>query len=231
MNTQKLPHVVIVGAGFGGKHSGEAGVEAARLAQAANKPVSLRWTREEEFTWAYFRPAALIHVEAGVDEKGGLTSWHFINVNSGGSGIEVPYRVAKHTTRYIQSKAPLRHGSYRALASTANNFAREVCMDELAIGAGLDPLEFRLAHLEGEKSARLRAVLETAAQRFNWSERAKKKNSNVGVGLACGTEVDAGRIRGRKVYGYQTHTWFGKTRRRRDFYRRRRDHPALRRGT
>ena len=44
------------GSGYGGKHTGESAIEAARLAQAAKKPVMLRWTREEEFTWAYFRP-------------------------------------------------------------------------------------------------------------------------------------------------------------------------------
>jgi isoquinoline 1-oxidoreductase len=178
------------GAGFGGKHSGEAAVEAARLAQAAGKPVSLRWTREEEFTWAYFRPAGVIKVEAGLDEKGALTSWYFININSGPSAVETPYRAAKHNTRTIQSKPPLRHGSYRALASTANNFARECAMDELAAAAGIDPLDFRLAHLEAtdERTKRLRAVLETAAQKFNWTERVKKKTPNVGVGLACGTE-------------------------------------------
>jgi isoquinoline 1-oxidoreductase len=176
------------GAGFGGKHSGEAAVEAARLAQAAGKAVSLRWTREEEFTWAYFRPAGVIQVEAGLDEKGMLTSWYFININSGPSAVETPYYAAKHTSRYVQSKPPLRHGSYRALASTANNFARESAMDELAVAAGIDPLEFRLAHLDQEKSSRLRAVLETAAKQFNWSERVKKKTANVGVGLACGTE-------------------------------------------
>src|SRR5262249_39980364 len=51
------------GGGFGGKHTGEVAVEAARLAQAAGKPVCLKWTREEEFTWAYFRPAAVIDIE------------------------------------------------------------------------------------------------------------------------------------------------------------------------
>jgi isoquinoline 1-oxidoreductase len=175
------------GAGFGGKHSGETAIEAARLAQAAGKPVSLRWTREEEFTWAYFRPAGVIKVEAGVDEKGTLTSWYFININSGNSAVETPYRTPKHNSRYIQSKPPLRHGSYRALASTANNFARESAMDELAAAAGIDPLEFRLAHLD-QKSSRLRTVLETAAKEFNWSERVKKKTPNLGIGLACGTE-------------------------------------------
>ena len=176
------------GAGFGGKHSGEAGIEAARLAQAADKPVCLRWTREEEFTWAYFRPAAVIDVEATIDDKGRLSSWHFININSGGSGVQTPYEVAKHLDRSVGSTPPLRHGSYRALASTANNFARECCMDELAAAAGLDPLDFRLAHLENRENARLRAVLETAAKRFDWRDRVKKKSPNVGVGLACGTE-------------------------------------------
>jgi isoquinoline 1-oxidoreductase len=173
------------GGGFGGKHSAEAAIEAARLAQAAGKPVSLRWTREEEFTWAYFRPAGVIDVEAGLDDKGALTSWHFININSGASAIETPYRAGKSRSQFVQSDAPLRHGSYRGLAATANTFAREVCMDELANLAGQDAMQFRLAHLE---NPRLRAVLEAAARRFNWTERAKNKEPNLGVGLACGTE-------------------------------------------
>jgi isoquinoline 1-oxidoreductase len=173
------------GAGFGGKHTGEAGVEAARLAKVAGRPVSLRWTRPEEFTWAYFRPAAVIQIEAGLDEKGVLTSWHFVNVNAGGSGVETPYRIAKHRSESVRSEAPLRQGSYRCLAATGNNFARESFMDELAAAAGADPLAFRLAHLD---HPRLRPVLETAAQRFGWQERSKKKQPNAGIGIACGTE-------------------------------------------
>ena len=173
------------GGGFGGKHTGEAAEEAARLAQAAGKPVSLRWTREEEFTWAYFRPAALIEAEASLDVKGALTSWHFININSGGAALDTPYRSGKTRCQFLRSETPLRQGSYRVLAATANNFARESFMDELAAAAGADPLDFRLAHLE---NPRLRAVLETAATRFNWKERASKKSPNTGVGLACGTE-------------------------------------------
>jgi len=173
------------GGGFGGKHSGECAVEAAKLAQGAGKPVCLRWTREEEFTWAYFRPAAVIDAQAGLDASGAIISWYFININSGGNAVEPPYRIAKKKSQFVQSEPPLRHGSYRALASTANNFARESFMDELAAAAGKDPLEFRLAHLE---DARLKAVLEEAAKQFNFSERWKKKDPKIGVGLACGTE-------------------------------------------
>ncbi len=173
------------GDGFGGKHTGEAAIEAARLAQAAKHPVLVRWTREEEFTWAYFRPAAVIDIEASLDAKGGLSSWHFININSGASAVDTPYRAGETRCRTVASNSPLRQGSYRALAATANNFARECFMDELAAAAEADPLDFRLAHLEG---TRLRAVLEEAAKRFNWREQIKKKQPGWGVGLACGME-------------------------------------------
>jgi isoquinoline 1-oxidoreductase subunit beta len=173
------------GGGFGGKHTGEAAVEAARLAKAAGKPVLVRWTRAEEFTWAYFRPAAAIDIQASLDAQGKITSWHFVNVNSGGAAIETPYRAGKAKSQFVPSESPLRTGSYRSLAATANHFARECFMDELAEAAGSTPLEFRLAHLE---NPRLRAVLEEAAKRFDWAGRSKKKAPGVGVGLACGTD-------------------------------------------
>ena len=185
--TEDRVRVVIpdFGGGYGGKHTGECAVEAARLAQAAGKPVSLRWTRAEEFTWAYFRPAAVIEAEAGLDAAGKIANWHFININSGPGAVETPYAVGKQNSRYVASKPVLRHGSYRALAATANNFAREVFMDELAAAAGAEPLAFRRAHLT---DPRLLAVLEKAAQEFDWAGRAQKPDSTLGFGLACGTE-------------------------------------------
>src|SRR5205085_4176882 len=99
------------GGGFGGKHSGECAVEAARLAKAAGKPICLRWTRAEEFTWAYFRPAGVIEAEASLDESGKISSWHFININSGPSAIESPYGIVKKRSAFVQSDPPLRHGS------------------------------------------------------------------------------------------------------------------------
>jgi isoquinoline 1-oxidoreductase len=173
------------GSGYGGKHPGEAAVEAARLAKGAGKPVMLRWTREEEFTWAQFRPAGVIDCEASLDDSGKLSTWWHVNINSGQQSAESPYAIASKRSQYAQSRPLLRPGSYRALASTANTFARESFMDEMAALAGKDPLEFRLAQLDHE---RLRPVLEEAARGFNWREKVRNKQPGRGIGLACSTD-------------------------------------------
>ena len=176
------------GGGFGGKHTGDAAVEAARIAKAAGQPVSLRWTREEEFTWAYFRPAGLIETAAGLDEDGHVVAWDFTNINSGGSSIETPYTIAHARSKVMRSDSPLRMGSYRCLAAAANSFARESFMDELAVLTGADPLAFRLAHLD---DPRLRAVLESAAKEFQWTQRKGTSDRHVGVGLSCSIDKDS----------------------------------------
>jgi len=183
-------HVIIpdMGGGFGGKHSAEAAEEAARLAKAAGRPVSVRWTRAEEFTWAYFRPAAVIECKGGLDAKGSLIAWDFTNINAGGAAIDTPYNIPNTRIASVGTSSPLKQGAYRCLAATGNNFARESFMDELAAVAGADPLAFRLAHLE---NPRIRTVLEAAAKHFNWAERRKKVTPELGVGLACGTEKNS----------------------------------------
>jgi len=177
------------GGGFGGKHTGETAVEAARLAKEAKRPVSVRWSREEEFTWAYFRPAGVMDLEGGLDSKGALTDWSHVNINSGGSALDTPYKIPNVSTEYRSSDQPLRSGSYRALASVANVFARECFMDELALAADpeMDPFEFRMKYLP---DGRLKDVLKVAAERFQWGprRRAIAKMTNRGVGIACGTE-------------------------------------------
>jgi isoquinoline 1-oxidoreductase len=173
-----------MGSGYGGKHTGECAVEAARLAQAAGKPVKLEWTREEEFTWAYFRPVGVIDIRAGVRADGTLTAWEFHNYNSGGSGIDTPYTVANQLIAFHPTQYPLRQGSYRGLAATANHFARESHMDDLAHAVGLDPMEFRLKNLD--KNPRVADVLKAAAEKFGWGK--SKPAPGHGFGLACGME-------------------------------------------
>jgi len=170
------------GSGYGGKHTGECAIEAARLARASGKPVKLVWTREEEFNWAYFRPAGVIEVSTGVKNDGTVTAWEFHNYNSGGSGIQVKYDFPNQNIQFHNSKSPLRQGSYRGLAATANHFAREVHMDELAHLVNMDGVEFRLKNIKDE---RLKAVLQAAATTFGWG---RKKSEGRGYGIACGFE-------------------------------------------
>ena len=87
------------------------------------------------------------------------------------------------------TRTPLRQGSYRALAATANGFARESQLDEVAHRLGLDPLELRRRNVH---ETRLRAVLEAAAERFGWERRPRReagqRPDGTGYGLAGGTE-------------------------------------------
>ena len=177
-------HVLMpdTGSGYGGKHSGECAIEAARLARAAKRPVKIVWTREEEFTWAYFRPAGVIEVRSAVADDGRITAWEFHNYNSGAAGIRTYYEVPNQRIEFHPVNSPLRQGSYRALAATANHFAREVHMDEIAHSLKMDPLEFRVKNLKEE---RLRAVFAEGAKKFGW---AGIKAPNHGFGLGGGYE-------------------------------------------
>jgi len=177
-----------MGSGYGGKHTGECAIEAARLAKAAGKPVKVVWTREEEFTWAYFRPAGWIEIRSGAKRDGSLVAWEHHNYNSGPAAIDTPYNVEHRVTQFHPTQSPLRQGSYRGLAATANHFAREVQMDELAHALGMDPLDFRLKNLADE---RLRAVFEKAADGFGWGRR--KASPGRGFGIAGGMDK-GGRI-------------------------------------
>ena len=202
-NEQVRVMVPDTGSAYGGKHTGECAVEAARLAKGAGKPVKLVWTREEEFTWAYFRPAGVIDVKSGVAADGTLTAWEFHNYNSGPAAINTLYTVANQKIQFHPSKnPPLRQGSYRGLAATANFFARESHMDELAHAAGLDPLAFRLKNLS---DPRLRAVFEVAAQRYGWGKQPATPTRGFGMAggfekgayMACCAEVSVDRRTGR----------------------------------
>jgi nicotinate dehydrogenase subunit B len=166
------------GSGYGGKHTGDAALEAARLVRAAKCPVKVVWTREEEFTWAYFRPAGVIDVNSAADADGKITAWEFHNYNSGAAGIRTYYEIPNQRIEFHPVNSPLRQGSYRALAATANHFAREVHMDELAASLKMDPLEFRLKNLKNE---RLRAVFEEGGKKFGWN-KARAANHGFGVG-------------------------------------------------
>ncbi len=186
--------VPATGGAFGGKHAGGIAAEAALLAREARRPVKVHWSRAEEFTAGTLRPAAVIDVAAGLGADGSISGWTFTNINSGAPGIWSPYRIADQRLEYQPAASPLPQASYRALAATANTFARESMVDELAQLAGRDPVEFRLANLADE---RLAAVLRAVAGHIGWEpatgQQTTGPGSGLGVGIACGLEKD-GRV-------------------------------------
>ncbi len=191
--SEESVHVIVpdYGGGFGGKHGSAVALEAAWLARAAGCPVRVQWSRADEFTAGYLRPAAVIDVTSSASAGGDLLGWSFTNINSGAVGLATPYRVPHQVLRYQPAAAPLPQGSYRALAATANNFARESHMDELADSLGIDPVVFRHRHLDDE---RLAAVLDAAAAEIGWPAsdadglREASEPGQVGTGIALGFE-------------------------------------------
>jgi nicotinate dehydrogenase subunit B len=173
------------GGGFGSKHTEEIAIAAAALARAADRPVRVALTREEEFRFSYLRPAAVIDVRSGARRDGTITAWEFSNLNSGAAGLPSPYVAENRRVSFQPADAPLPQGPYRALAATANHFARESHIDELALALGLDPLELRLRNLTDE---RLAAVLRATAEHADWDQLCRDTDDGAGIGIACGTE-------------------------------------------
>src|SRR5208283_5216069 len=132
----------------------------------------------------YYRPGALIEMGGKANPDGSIAGWEQHNYNGGPSALNTPYNVKGAREQVHQTRTPLRQGSYRCLAATGNNFARECHMDDLAHSIGMDPLAFRLKNATSDD--RLRAVIEAAAEKFGWANR--KKTPNHGFGMAAGFE-------------------------------------------
>ncbi len=174
-----------VGGGFGGKTNADLAIAAARLARAVGKPVMVSQTRAEELTWNYFKPAALIDIRCGVDSSGTITAWDCDIYNCGDRGAEPPYAFANRRVRTFECDSPLAQGAWRGLAGSANTFAIESHMDEMASALGQDPVEFRLKHLSNDP--RLAATVRAAAEAYGWTPR--RAPTGKGIGFACGIDV------------------------------------------
>lgn len=180
-----------VGGGFGGKTRNQQAVEAARLAKLVGKPIMVAWTRQEEFFYDTFRPAAVVKIKSGLSEAGAPVLWNYDVYFAGERGSQHFYNIPHHrTTAYggwsgRDSAHPFGVGAWRAPANNTNTFARESQIDMMAEKAGMDPVEFRLKYLKEEK---IRGVLKAAADKFGWTPA--KTPSGRGFGVSCG--IDAG---------------------------------------
>jgi isoquinoline 1-oxidoreductase len=180
-----------VGGGFGGKSASAQAVEAARLAKVCGKPVMVSWTREEEFFFDTFRPAAVVKIRSGIDGAGRMSFWDYHVYFAGQRGCHNFYEIPHHREavygewRIEPGIHPFAVGPWRAPAANTNVYARDLQMNIMASRAGKDPLEFRLSHL---KDKRMRGVLSAAAKLFGWTP--SKTPSGRGYGISCGIDAE-----------------------------------------
>ncbi len=181
-----------VGGGFGGKSASAQAVEAAKLAKITGKPVQVAWSREEEFFYDTFRPAAVVKIKSGMTKSGKMTLWDYAVYFAGSRGSQHFYDIPHHSTVALgewgggePGAHPFAVGPWRAPANNTNTFARESQIDSMASKASIDPLEFRLKNLKDE---RMRRVLAAVAEKSGWVPA--KAPSGRGLGIACG--IDSG---------------------------------------
>jgi nicotinate dehydrogenase subunit B len=186
----KNVHVMqtFVGGGFGGKTRNLQIIEAARLAKLTGKPVQVAWTREEEFFFDSFRPAAVVKIKSGIT-KGKLNYWDYHVYFAGQRGSQQFYNIPNHSTSVHGSgwrggAHPFATGAWRAPGNNTNTFARESQISIMAHAAGIDQVEFRMQNLTDKK---MKNVLKTAADKFGWKP---SESNGKGYGVACG--IDAG---------------------------------------
>ena len=201
-----------LGGGFGRK-LGDVAVEAARLSQGAGLPVHLGWNRPEELRSGYFAPLTHHRLQGVVDSSGRIQALKH-EVGSGDilfaffpavmaaafgadigvtRGARIEYDVPNRHTVVWRRELPVATGSWRGLGLLPNTFAIESFIDELAHGAGLDPLQFRLQNLDNEgRGAQLSGVLKAASTAAGWGAPQAEGRA---LGLACcydyGTAVAA----------------------------------------
>jgi len=185
-----------VGGGFGGKSADGQALEAARLAQITGRPVQVAWTRSEEFLFDTYDPASVVQARAGVSRDGHIAFWDSTVIAAGERGAVPVYAIdnvrvcTTGGTTYGGSGAPagphpVAVGPWRGPGASMNVFAIESQVDQMAVAAGVDALEFRLRNLQ---DPRMRRVLQAAALGFGWDPKAAPTRR--GRGIAC--SLDAG---------------------------------------
>lgn len=186
-------NITLIGGGFGRRLEHDYGVEAALVSKAINGPVQVLWTREDDMRNSTYRPASYHHLIATLGPQGWPVAFsHRIvmpSVNGqkgfptdGGIDSELKdessfiYAFPNAVIDYVMTQTPVPLGWMRSVNALQAGFASESFIDELAVAAGKDPLEFRLhmlatdETLNGWQTARMRGVLQLAAEKAGWGK-------------------------------------------------------------
>lgn len=180
-----------LGGGFGGKSQIGQAVQAVRLSKMTGNPVQVAWTREEEFSYDTFQPAAVVKISSGLNESNQIVFWDYDVYFAGERSSQNFYAVPHLRTVSrgggmgggmggASNPHPFGTGAWRGPGSNTNIFARESHIDIMAAKIGMDPVEFRLKNLTDQRMVR---VLNAVADKFGW--KPAKAPSGRGYGVAC----------------------------------------------
>ena len=183
-------HVTNLGCGWGRRSRSDFVTDAVEVSKQIGAPVQVLWTRAEDMQHDFYRPAAHVRFEAGLDANGRPTALRARiaaqGISGGRTGIDGPavagiadmhYAIPNVSVLYGRAELAVPVGYWRAVGPSQNTFFLESFIDEMAHAANRDPVEFRLELLGG--NPRLKRVLEVAAEQSGW-----------------GTKLPAGRARG-----------------------------------
>jgi len=190
-----------LGGGFGRRFAPDFVVDAALLSKRSGQPVKLVYTREDDMQAQYYRPAALMRFSAGLDAAGNLLSLTARNASPSimeatgmmkipANGVDVlavegvddmPYAIPNLRVEYARHEPGPQVWFLRSVGHSQNAFFLECFLDEVAVAAGRDPYEFRLALLKDKP--RHRGVLEAAAKHAGWG-KPLPKGIHRGIALA-----------------------------------------------
>jgi len=174
-----------LGGGFGRRLELDFIVQAAQISKAVGKPVKLLWSREDDMTHDFYRPLGLNQVQAGLDAQGMPVALQFKvtsqSVTQRAFGLPkdtldpfmaeaavAAYEIPNTQHDLVIHDSGMRVGYWRAVSHNMNAFANESFMDELALAAGKDPYQYRLALLKNKP--RFANVLKLAAEKAGWGQ-------------------------------------------------------------
>jgi isoquinoline 1-oxidoreductase beta subunit len=172
--------IPFLGGGFGRRTFTDFLSQAAAIAREADgAPVQTIWSREQDMAHDYYRPAMVSRHKAGFDAQGKLIAWQ---ATSAGSSMGAPSFIdgsskGASDTGYAFANARIAHhasdslvpvGIWRSVAHSHNAFFTESFIDEAAVAAGEDPVEFRASLVAG--NPRLLRVLQRAAELSSWGQ-------------------------------------------------------------
>jgi isoquinoline 1-oxidoreductase subunit beta len=194
-------HTTFMGGGFGRRYMADFPAEAAQIARQVENPVQLVWTREDDMTHDFYRPASCHHLRGAIDGGGRPTAWAHTLASTAigaqwnpndpvenseiGGAEQMPYAIPNVRLEFNNAASIVPRAWWRSVEHSFNGFVVESFIDELAAAAAQDPVAFRRSLLvkptnwkpksdEDVDPARLLGVLEVVAEKANWGAPLRK---------------------------------------------------------